>query len=341
MKNKILLLCVLISLSINCLFAQTGENSLRNVTVTISSTNFDISKQHLRSFISKTPEQIISDTESKDNLIFNFYLNDKEFFILDSLLPTLGYIINKEVSTVNNNDEINRINLEIKYLSDKKATYEKETFAMVGKDERYYTYWQEIRTIEYRLFELQRDLKKYDEKFTTKVYITLQNETNDLTSDNISWVNMPGLSYDMLFVENPANNIAPSQFQGFMLKYMFTRGKSYGIAGAMKKSSTEVADSMLYTELFLFGFGQDFYTRHFGRGKRQFLNLYTGYNIGGMFATADKRSKMIAYGKLFLGVELFKNKNFLIDNNVGYFIPFSYNRNLRGITYSASFNFVF
>jgi len=42
-----------------------------------------------------------------------------------------------------------------------------------------------------------------------------------------------------------------------------------------------------------------------------------------------------------IGIEIYKNKYFLIDTKVNYFVPFSYNRNLRGISYNASFNFVF
>ncbi len=42
-----------------------------------------------------------------------------------------------------------------------------------------------------------------------------------------------------------------------------------------------------------------------------------------------------------LSVYPLKNKYMLIDTRVAYFIPFSNNRNLRGLSYNAAFNFVF
>ena len=152
---------------------------------------------------------------------------------------------------------------------------------------------------------------------------------------------MPGASYDIFWIENPVKDLSAELYHGYSLKYLFTRGKSYATIGTFKERTSADSDTMRYKELFVFGFGQDFYTRHFGRGKNKFLNLYSGYNMGGVFATADSRTSTFPYLKIFLGVELFKNKYILIDNKVGYFIPFRYNRNLRGISYNVSFNFVF
>ena len=45
--------------------------------------------------------------------------------------------------------------------------------------------------------------------------------------------------------------------------------------------------SKFENELFMFSFGQDFYSRHLGRGTRKFLNLYTGYQIGDIIATSQ------------------------------------------------------
>ena len=126
------------------------------------------------------------------------------------------------------------------------------------------------------------------------------------------------------------------------LKYLFTRGKSYAKLSILK-GVNQLQDTLPnYSELFQFSFGQDYYTKHFGRGQRQFFNLYSGYDVGGVFATGQEvNSKFLPFIKVHLGVELFKNKYILIDNKISYFVPFVNNREFRGLSYSASFNFVF
>lgn len=156
----------------------------------------------------------------------------------------------------------------------------------------------------------------------------------------VNRVNMPGAAFDMLFVETPKVGVSGSQYMGYSLKYMITKGKTHFTVGALKDYTT-VTDFVQFQEFFHFGFGQDFYTKHFGRGRRKWFNLYTGYNFGGMFATSEATKSGLPYVKAFFGLELFKNKYVLIDNKVGYFVPFKFNRNMRGLEYSFSFNFVF
>jgi len=125
---------------------------------------------------------------------------------------------------------------------------------------------------------------------------------------------------------------------------MFTRGKSYFNLGVYKVLNNDMLDSSLNSDLFMLQFGQDFYPKHFGRGKRKFLNLYTGYQIGGFVATnnVDKSSGIVPNANISLGLELFKSKNILIDNKASYFLPLNeLNRNFRGINYGFSVNFVF
>lgn len=101
---------------------------------------------------------------------------------------------------------------------------------------------------------------------------------------------------------------------------------------------------MELSELFLINFGQDFYPKHFGRGKRKFLNLYTGYQIGLMIPhrNNDQITSAIWDIDLSMGLELIKTRNILIDTKANYFLPLSNtNYNLRGFLYAASFNFVF
>jgi hypothetical protein len=112
--------------------------------------------------------------------------------------------------------------------------------------------------------------------------------------------------------------------------------------GAYKDvSGNPLNDTVRIQEMFQFSFGQDFYPKHFGRGNNKFFNLYTGYSIGGFFATSNTRSQTICNLNAYFGIELFKSRHILIDNRVGYFVPLTYNRDLRGLLYNVSFNFVF
>ena len=184
-------------------------------------------------------------------------------------------------------------------------------------------------------------MNSYNKNKLYKIHLNIYDDEVDLTTDGINWVNMPGASFEVLFVETPKPGITTEQYMGYSLKYLITKGKTHFTVGTLKDYSTTVADSAQFKELFHYGFGQDFYTKHFGRGKRKWFNLYTGYNAGGIFATSENGKSALPYLKAFFGLELFKNKYFLIDNKVGYFVPLRHNRNMRGLEYSFSFNFVF
>jgi hypothetical protein len=122
---------------------------------------------------------------------------------------------------------------------------------------------------------------------------------------------------------------------------LFTRGKSFAELTTLKQNSTEVTDENRYSELFMFSFGQDFYSKYFGRGQNHFLNLYTGYNLGLIFATGTVSQQLNYFISPTVGLELFKNKYFLVDTKAEYFVPFKENKNMRGFMFKASFNFVF
>ena len=341
MKTKsVLLLSIIFILSISSVFSQNTV-LLKNVDIIIYTPFYKESTEKLNNFIEQKNPIIISQSDTKRTLDIEFYLEKDDYQSLDSLFPELGYVSSKEITTSNYNEEIEEINFKLKYLIKEKLAYEEEIKNMTKKDDRYYTYWENIRTIEHEIFELQSEVNEYEKENYFKINISIYDESIDMTDKKINWVNMPGVSYEMLFIESPVSNLSASQYMGFSLKYMFTKGKSYANIGAMKEFSPEIADTSRYKELFLFGFGQDFYSKYFGRGKNMFFNLYTGYNIGGAFATGESSIKTMFYLTPFFGIELFKNKYFLIDNRIGYFIPFAHNRNLRGIMYSASFNFVF
>ena len=159
---------------------------------------------------------------------------------------------------------------------------------------------------------------------------------------------MPGVEYSYYRVEQPKDTVTSPVYQGVFLKYVFTRGKSFATLGAYKSTAkpSNAADTLAnspsaYSEFFAFGFGQDFYSKHLGRGNRKFLNLYTGYTIGGMLLSNDLKNKFSTYVAPSIGLELFKNKYVLIDTKLNYMVPFKDTRHVRGLAFNASFNFVF
>lgn len=339
---KTAIIVFILVLIVNAIHSQNNNTMITDVDITIFSSSYQKSKADIENFIKQSEIKILNQKESEKTYNVYFYLNEKGFKRLDSLLPSLGYVSDKDLSTVNNDETLKAAKLELIYLKDKKIAYDSILVEMPEKTDRYYRYWEEIREIDKKIFELNLKIQNLNAKNNYIVNLTIYDETKDFTTDRISWVNMPGASFNMLFVESPKADLSYGQYMGYSLKYLFTRGKSYVNLSVFKENDDNVkGDSLYYTELFMFGFGQDFYTKYFGRGKRKYLNLYTGYNAGGFFATGEKRKNTILYLQAFLGLELFKNKYILIDNRIGYFVPFSKNRNLRGISYSASFNFVF
>jgi len=322
--------------------AQESDAVITTVNATIYSPHFDRAKTTVSQFMSANSCIVIKQNESIQDFFIECYLTQSAFNQLDSLFNQLGFVDSKQLASNSSQTDNEKILLQLKYLNERKKVYQTELSSMTEKDERYYKFWEESREIEKEIYALETS--QLDDEVAENYYLILNiyDDAGNVGDTNIDWVNMPGASFDLMVTENPSDEYSCPYYQGYMLKYMVTRGKTYANLGFMKGKGLEsTPDTSMFTELFLFGFGQDWYTKHFGRGRNRFFNLYTGYNFGGMFATAESRTKTMFQMKVFLGVELFKNKYFLIDNNIGYFIPFVYNRDLRGLSYSFSINFVF
>lgn len=326
--------------------AATGQNTdeglVTYLSTTIYSNNFDKAQQEVLKFVEETDNVVLQQTETERSFYIEFHTQKAAFEQFSEMLENLGYVSSKEITTENYTNRIAKIELELNYQQEQKAVYEAEIASMRNKDERYYDYWETVRRIENEIFTLRTERQAYAADKDHVIKLSLYDETEDYSSNQMSLVNMPGVSYKWMFIENPVSDLSASTYRGYSLKYLFTRGtKTYFILGAIKEYDQSQNDTLRYKELFMYGIGQDFYTKYFGRGKNTFFNLYTSYNLGGVFATADTRRRSFFYTEVYFGLEIFKNKYFLIDNKVGYFIPFYQNRRLRGLTYNCSFNFVF
>jgi len=253
-----------------------------------------------------------------------------------------GYISNDDINTTGYQSELDEIELEIEFLTQKKNSFEQILQQHEMKSAQYESLWREKQGLEDRIFNLKKRKTVLEKNaLPYRITITIMEEMTSPVESRVTFVNMPGVEYSYLKIENPNDTVSSAYYQGYFLKYLFTKGKSYASVGVYQSTQKPVGDSTIFSELFVMNFGQDFYSRHFGRGSNKFGNLYSGYTVGYIAASNEVRSQDIFYVSPSVGLELFKNKYILWDTKVNYLIPFSYQRNLRGFGLNTSINFVF
>jgi len=337
MKTQVVtLLIALLSFSIQAQYKSV------EVSTQIISINYEVSKQELRTWLLSQSFHIISQNDSKTELTMVLHLSETQFSEWSSFVLKLGHLDYQNIQTVDNADAIKEIELELDFLKKRKLEYDEVIQKYDSKSESFQPLWREKQNIDERIFNLDKKLLALSSQSEPyHVRFTLIEEMTSPQEGRVSFVNMPGLEYSYYKVTSPVDSISSSAYQGYLLKYLFTKGKSYASVGAYKSLKSPSDTSRFYSELFVINFGQDFYSRHLGRGNKKMGNLYSGYTLGYMIATNDSRKSDILYLSPSVGLELFKNKYLLWDVKANYMIPFTYNRNLRGIAFNTSLNFVF
>ena len=324
------------------LVGQQEISTTTQINVDITAIDLASAKSSLKTFITENKAEIKTQNETKNSINLTLNLNDQQYQKLRTSLPNWGYISSDIINTIDHQEELEEVALEIEFLKKKKTNYEEVMSQHEMKSAQFESLWREKQNIEDRIFNLEKRRSTLQlNQLPYTVDITIEEEMTMPENSKVTFVNMPGLEYSYLKIENPVDTITASAYQGYFIKYLFTRGKSYAGVGAYKSIETQPGDSTFFSELFVMNFGQDFYSRHLGRGENKFGNLYSGYTIGYMAASNDVKKEDIFYLSPSIGIELFKNKYFLWDTKVNYFIPFSYNRNMRGIGFNTSLNFVF
>ena len=150
------------------------------------------------------------------------------------------------------------------------------------------------------------------------------------------FINMPGLEYNLLLIENPTIEKSTSRYHGLGLKYLFTNEKSYFNLGIMKSIGSKTKE---VSEIFTFSYGADFYPSYLNRGR--FFNLYSGFLLGGAYFSSIDDSFITVYFNAHIGLELIRTSYIILDVRGGYFLPILENRSFRGFNLSTSFNFIF
>lgn len=335
MKNSFLFLFLLLSS-----FLMFGQQKSIQVNTQISTLNYSISKQQLQTWLSSHDYHIISQNDNDQQMVIVLHLSEAQYNEWKTWVISLGNIESQNVETVDNSDEIQQVDLELNFLLGRKKEFEDMMEKMGVQSDGYQGLWREKMAIEEKIFNLEKRLLNIKENVEPyRIRFTLSEEMTSPQEGKVSFVNMPGVEYSYFQLEAPNPEFSASAYQGYFLKYLFTKGKSYASVGAYQAIG-ESADTAL-TELFVFNFGQDFYSRHLGRGNKKFGNLYSGYTVGYMIATNEEKKLDIGYVAPSVGLELFKNKFILWDVKANYIIPFTYNRTLRGVSFNTSLNFVF
>lgn len=339
--KRFLLLVVLSIVFSQSIWAQKLSETTISTDLKILVLDFKTVNPKIEAFIGVNNLVPSNYKKSKNSIDFSLLLDYSQFLELDKLVETWGYVYEKKTSSVNYTDDIKDIETEILTLEKEKKQYKAlvENEEM-NKHEKSFDYWEKVISIE-REIERQklakRDLLKRHKKYSYDLYlIEDDNSTLDYSS---SWINMPGVEYSLLFTEQPKEGLTSSQMQGINLKYMFNYGKTYALLGLYKNMDSNITTEI--DETYIFALGQDFYSKRMGRGQRKFFNLYTSFNLGVYISTSETQKETSWFTNPFIGLEIFKNKYFLLDHKVGYFLPYQNNRNQRGLLYNASFNFVF
>lgn len=318
--------------------------SANELKYTIYSVEYKEGKKKIDAFLKKNNFIITNQNETKNSHHYEFKVHEKEINMIDSFCYTLGYVSNKNLNSYNNETKLSETKLELERLENKKTEYEKMLVRIDSvKSDKYYQHWEKIREIEAEIYNARKKISQFESiKNVYSVLIDMNDEQSSPTSSKVNFVHMPGAEYVYLFTENPKQGISYASYQGVYLKYLFTKGKSYFSLGALKADNPSKTDSLAYDEIFSFVFGQDWYSRHLGRGTNKFLNLYIGYQAGYSLGYNSVITKGIPFVSPSTGIELFKNKYFLIDTNVNYYLPVAEeNRNMRGWRFGGSINFTF
>ncbi len=297
-------------------------------------------------FIRQRAVKVEKQQETPEQFIAEFSLPTRQLPALDSLAISLGYVLENDRDAQNIEEVTERLqDEETRYL----AQLARTRLALGGplRDSlQRLTLLAEADNIGGQLRRTRQQLARYTaHEALTYVTLRIYDEVTFPTANRrINFVNMPGVEAAVLRIENPRAGLSAQYYRGYALKYLFTRGKSYFNLGFYQPTEKNTADSTFINELFVINFGQDFYPRSFGRGKRKFLNLYTTYQIGGVILSrnGDDGNDFIPNANVGLGLELVKTKHILLDTKGSYFLPLHYlNRDLRGLIGQASFSFVF
>jgi hypothetical protein len=338
--KKLVFLSLFLLLTSVLSFGQENKEINRSTSLVLLVTDLSKTGDKLDQFIHEN--NIIPSTfiKKKNEINITLVLSQEEFFTLKEKCMKWGYLAQENSASINYLDSINAIAKNIHLLSEEKSKYE-SLVKNIDSDvnDKYFNYWEKIISIDKKMAKLQ--LKKEQIASSNENYLFKLLIREELSNEHFygnSWINMPGLEYSWIRTEQAEPGISPPNMHGLALKYMFNWYKSYGLIALYKNLEPSTYSEI--DETYMFAYGQDFYSRSLGRGQNKFFNLYISFNLGMYIASSPEESTTSWFVNPFFGLELFKTKHILIDNKVGYFLPYKSNRIQRGLMYNFSFNFI-
>lgn len=322
----------------------TSYDTHKNLIV--ATAKFAAAQSAMTGFIRQRAVQVLAQQNTPERLVAEFSLTNADLPRLDSLASALGYVLVSNLNSQNLKGHREELSAAAQRLDARvQSLQQQQTNLNPTNKTALEDLTREEAVASDRLAELRHELRSLD-SHNGQAYVTLRlfDEVSFPNGNRrVSFVNMPGVEFNYLRLDNPKIGLTSPVYQGCALKYLVTRGKSYlnlGVYKPMEKNSTDE----FINELFVINFGQDFYPRSFGRGRRRYFNLYTSYQLGGFFLNrnSEKGNEFIPNLNLGLGVEVLKSRHVLIDLKSSYFIPLNNrSRDLRGVLGQAAFNFVF
>jgi hypothetical protein len=315
------------------------------IEYSVYSNQIDRSIALLKNFFDRNKIQLNTYSQSNGYYEYKFNVPNELVNSLDSLVNLLGFRGSKSINSSQQSTSKMEVTTGLSHLQEKRESYKKLLAKMDSVSSKNYLYYfEKITDLDDEIFRQKQVLEKIvvSEK-VQRVLVKLYDDYASNPYSDVMFVHMPGAEANYLLVENPTSGISASAYMGYSLKYLFTRGKSYFSVGALKPATPlPKSDSAAVKDIFSLTFGQDFYNRHLGRGKRKFMNLYIGYHAGVSNARTYNSDQIFAHVAPVTGLELFKNKYFNLDVNGAYFIPLNnYSYTLRGFKFNASLNFSF
>ena len=317
MKKNGLLFLLILSVITPTLSQQDADKNYYSSqrTISVEVTNLAKTEAILNDFFKTHHIKILKQNTTQRLIRTAFTVEPNMLDSIDELVNGLGYITGKDYIYTDNEKAIQKLEDEIADLTNAQQK-------MI-----------ENKQNQIAALKLNKD----------KCYISLLVSEEDMVGDAVVYVNMPGFEYGVLFTDNAMNGLSAPQYQMYSLKFLFTRGKSYFSLSIFKAMNYDREDLSLYTEYFMFNFGQDFYTRHLGRGKRRYFNPYISYQVGCFLASSKELDNKFRFNvNVALGVELIKSRNFILDSKISYFMPIhKTNVNTRGIQVGIAANVLF
>jgi hypothetical protein len=344
-KNNIFVISFLVFVMLSGgVFAQYNiDSTYIDASVETYTPNFEKVSPKFEQFVEQNSIRIEKKTKDYFEIKYTLVMLKTQFADFKRNLDVWNcQTINLSETTRYISQEKNTVFSKINVLQTRIKDYKESLLTEESESRRNYLQ-ENISDEKDKIRELENEIRQLDSKNGTVVLdIKLMREpTTPTASHRVRFVNMPGFEYSILRTENPKEGVSADYYYGYMLKYLFTRGKSYITVGAFKADEIPQNDTLMYSDIFNFSFGQDFYSRHLGRGGRKFLNLYSGYNVGFLAYSGKKSSLKSLYVSPAIGIELYKNNFMLFDTKVSYMLPFSNNLNLRGLQFAVALNFVF